>query len=334
MPCLISVGRDLTLIIGNSKEKTMIISASRRTDIPAFYSEWFFNRIKEGYVLVPNPFNPKMISRVNLSPTVVDCIVFWTKNPQPVIDKLERLNDYTYYFQFTLNPYGKEIEPHVPALSGRIDTFKRLSDKIGKEKVIWRYDPILTNHIYNVTFHKELFAEIAYELREHTECCMLGFIDHYSHIRKATAMHHIKPLLPEEIEKMAVSFRETINNYDIKLETCTNKVNLTHLDITPGLCVDNKLIERIVGYPISARKDKNQRLVCNCIESIDIGTYESCLNGCIYCYAIKGNYNTAEFNSRKHDKASPMLIGNVTPDDIIKERNVKSLRDSQTSLPL
>ena len=123
----------------------MIISASRRTDIPAFYSEWFLNRIKERYVLVPNPYNPNMISRVNLDPAVIDCVVFWTKNPVPMIDKLDRLQDYKYYFQFTLNPYGTELESKLPPLQKRIDTFKRLSDKIGREKVVWRYDPILTN---------------------------------------------------------------------------------------------------------------------------------------------------------------------------------------------
>ncbi len=126
---------------------------------------------------------------------------------------------------------------------------------------------------------------------------------------------------------------ETMQQYpQIEMDTCTNKVNLTHLDIPHGMCVDKKLVERITGYQISARKDKNQRNICNCIESIDIGTYESCLNGCIYCYAIKGNYNTAEFNNRRHDPASPMLLGHPAADDVIKDRVVKSLRDDQYSL--
>ncbi|MDU1890784.1 MAG: DUF1848 domain-containing protein [Dysgonomonas sp.] len=311
----------------------MIISASRRTDIPAFYSEWFFNRIKENYVLVPNPYNPKQISRINLDPALVDCFVFWTKNPNPMIGKLDKLKDYKYYFQFTLNPYGKDIENHLPSIQNRIEIFKRLSDKIGREKVIWRYDPLLTNNVYNVDFHKETFAQIAYGLRDHTERCMLGFIDHYHHIRNEVSKFDIKPLIKEEIEEIAISFKQTIDQYPtIELDTCTKKVDLTHLDIPSGLCVDKNLIERIIGYPISARKDKNQRHICNCIESIDIGTYESCLNGCIYCYAIKGNYNTAEFNSKKHDKNSPMLIGNITEGDIIKNREIKSLRNDQLSL--
>jgi len=310
----------------------MIISASRRTDIPSFYSEWLFNRIKEGYALVPNPFNPKMISRIALNPEVVDCIVFWTKNPAPMLNKLDNLNAYKYYYQFTLNPYGTEIENNLPPLKKRIEIFKRLSDKIGKEKVIWRYDPILTNDKYNVSYHKEAFEGIAEELKNHTEKCMLGFIDHYHHIRNTVRQFNIQPLRIEEIEDMAVSFLQSAEKQNLILETCTVKVDLRHLGIPSGLCIDKELIERITGYNISAKKDKNQRQVCNCIESIDIGTYESCLNGCIYCYAIKGNFNTAEFNKKKHDKNSPMLIGNISEEDIIKEREMRTLRDDQFSL--
>ena len=310
----------------------MIISASRRTDIPAFYSDWFFNRIKERYVLVPNPYNSKMISRISLDPAVVDCIVFWSKNPAPMLEKLDKLKEYNYYFQFTLNPYGPEIENHLPIISKRIDTFKRLSDRIGKEKVIWRYDPVLTNETYTPGFHKEKFAEIAYELKEHTEKCMLGFIDHYQHIRTAVSRFNIQPLLKADIEEMAASFKKTVDTCSIQLNTCTVKVDLTHLGIPGGLCIDNQVVERIAGYPISVRKDKNQRDICRCAESIDIGTYESCLNGCIYCYAIKGNYNTVKYNLNKHDKNSPMLVGEQQEDDIVKERLVKSLRNDQFSL--
>ena len=283
--------------------------------------------------MVPNPYNPQMISRIDLSPAVVDCFVFWTKNPNRMIDKLEGIKDYYYYFQFTLNPYGEDVENHLPAVKERIEIFKRLSDKIGREKVVWRYDPLLTNKKYDTSFHKEAFAGIAYGLQDHTERCMLGFIDHYQHIRGEVSKFDIQPLKQEEIEEMAVSFKQTMDQYpSIEFDTCTRKVDLTHLGIPSGLCVDKKLIEKIIGYPISARKDKNQRDICNCIESIDIGTYESCLNGCIYCYAIKGNYNTAGFNNRKHDKNSPMLIGNVVAGDVIKDRLMKSLRDDQLSL--
>lgn len=310
----------------------MIISASRRTDIPSFYSDWFFNRIKEGYVLVPNPFNPNMISRIKLKSDVVDCIVFWTKNPIPMMNKLDLIKDYKYYFQYTINPYSSEIEKNISNLNKRIETFKRLSDKIGREKVIWRYDPIFINDKYNVEFHKNIFAEMTEGLKDHTEKCMLGFIDHYQHIRSAVKEFNIDPLRLEDIENMAKSFKETTDNNNIIIETCTVKVDLRKIGIAIGMCIDKKHIERIIGYSITAKKDKNQRDICQCIESIDIGTYESCLNGCIYCYAIKSNENKVKLNREFHDKNSPMLLGYPNDDVIIKEREVKSLRDNQTSL--
>ena len=311
----------------------MIISASRRTDIPAFYWEWFQKRLQEQYVLVRNPLNLHQVSRISLRPEVVDGLVFWTKNPEPMLKQLSVLDAYAYYFQFTLNAYAADVEAALPPLAVRIEIFRQLAQKIGAERMIWRYDPILTNEEYDVSFHKEAFAQIAYGLKDHTEKCMLGFIDHYQHIRTAVGQFNIQPLRKEEIEEIAVSFRNTINEYPaIQLDTCTSKVDLRHLGIPAGLCIDKELIERITGYPLLAKKDKNQRNVCNCIESIDIGTYESCLNGCIYCYAIKGNYNSVEYNTKKHDRNSPLLIGHPAEDDVVKEREMKSLRNNQYSL--
>lgn len=283
-------------------------------------------------MLVPNPYRPKMISRVSLDPAVIDCIVFWSKNPAPMLDELRKLKDYNYYFQFTLNPYGKEIECNLPVLEKRIDTFKRLADKIGKEKVIWRYDPVFINGKYTVGFHQEKFAEIAYELREHTELCMLGFVDCYRHMRDAANRFQIKPIERGEAETMAVSFRQTLNRYGVALNTCTVKVDLSGLGIPGGACVDGRLVERIVGYPIKVRKDKNQRPVCCCVESVDIGTYETCMNGCVYCYAIRGSAATVRKNRKGHDKDSPLLIGQVDEGDTIKERQMKSLRCGQMPL--
>ena len=176
-----------------------------------------------------------MISRVNLDPAVIDCIVFWTKNPAPMIDKLDRLQDYKYYFQFTLNPYGTELESKLPPLQKRIDTFKRLSDKIGREKVVWRYDPILTNEQYTVTFHQDKFAEMAFALHDYTEKCMLGFIDHYPHVRSFLREFHIEPLIKEDIDAMAISFKKTADECSMELDTCTTKVDLSHLGISGGV---------------------------------------------------------------------------------------------------
>ena len=207
----------------------MIISASRRTDIPAFYAPWFFNRLQEGYLLVPNPFDPRTLSRISLGRDVVDCIVFWTKNPAPMLPRLGELSGYNYYFQYTLNPYGADLEKHLPPLEKRIETFKRLSDKVGRDRVVWRYDPILTNAACDVDFHCEAFARIAHALRDHTTTCMLGFIDHYRHVRGVLGARGIGPLQRDEIQRMAVSFRRTVASTPIALKTCTAKVDLRDL---------------------------------------------------------------------------------------------------------
>ena len=195
--------------------------------------------------------------------------------------------------------------------------------------MVWRYDPILTNAACDVDFHCESFARIAHALRDHTTTCMLGFIDHYRHIRGVLGALGIGPLQRDEIRRMAVSFRRTAASTPIALKTCTAKVDLRHLGIPAGMCIDRGLVERIAGYPIAAKKDANQRHICNCVESIDIGTYDSCLNGCIYCYANTGKGKLSR-NTERHDKHSPKLVGHVLEDDVIKEREMKSLRSDPT----
>ena len=156
----------------------MIISASRRTDIPTYYSEWFFNRLHEGYVLVRNPMNIHQVSKITLNPDVVDGIVFWTKNPTPMLDKLDQLNDYTYYFQFTLNAYGRDVETGVPSKNNVIiPAFQKLSDKIGPERVIWRYDPIFISKIYTIDYHLHYFEQLAKRLSPYTKKCTISFLD-------------------------------------------------------------------------------------------------------------------------------------------------------------
>lgn len=310
----------------------MIISASRRTDIPAFYAPWFLNRLREGHVLVPNPFDPRSVSRVSLRPDAVDCIVFWTKNPAPMLPRLGELNGFKYYFQFTLNPYGKDIERNLPSIEERIETFRKLSEMIGKERVVWRYDPILINETYDTRFHREAFTRLARKLSNHTERCMLGFIDRYRHIRPALDRQDIRPPERGEIESMAASFRCAVADSPIRLETCTVKIDLSHAGIPGGPCIDKDLIERIAGYRITAIKDRNQRKTCRCIESIDIGMYDSCPNGCTYCYATRSKENAVANNFLRHNPDSPTMIGEPCEDSVIRDRPAHSLRNGKHSL--
>lgn len=311
----------------------MIVSASRRTDIPSYYSEWFFNRIKERFVYVRNPMNAHQVSKIDLSPDVVDCIVFWTKNPKPILHKLSTLKDYHYYFQFTVNSYGKDVEVNVPSKAHSvIETFKRLSDMIGKEKVIWRYDPILINAKYNADYHIKYFEKIAHELQDCTEKCTISFIDEYSKIAKNLKSLGIVEPTYDEKRSLAKNLSQIAFDYGLKMDICAEDIQLDDLGISHARCIDDRLISRITSTPIKASKDRNQRPACGCVESIDIGTYNTCLNGCKYCYA---NYdiNTVRANhDNSYDASSPLLCGSIDPSmDIIRERAVTSLKQNQLS---
>ena len=309
----------------------MILSVSRRTDIPNYYSDWFISRIKEGFLYVRNPMNPHQISRIDLSPDVVDCIVFWTKNPANMIEKLEHLKNYAFYFQFTLTGYGKDVEPNLPNKREElIPTFKRLSEKIGKEKVIWRYDPILISKKYTIDYHLKAFEEIASNLANHTEKVVISFIDFYSKTQRNTRELDIRQMTDEEMTKLAEKMARIASRYNLIIETCAEQINLQEVGTQHGSCIDKKLIERILGCKLIVEKDKNQRGECGCVESVEVGSYNTCLNGCKYCYA-NFNDNRVRDNVKLYDQESALLCGTITSDDRITDRKVKSLKDSQIS---
>lgn len=310
----------------------MIISASRRTDIPTYYSDWFFNRIKEGYVYVRNPMNIHQISKISLSPKVVDGIVFWTKNPIPMIDRIDEIRDYSYYFQFTLNSYGNEIEANVPNKNDIIiPAFKKLSAKIGAHKILWRYDPIFITDKYSVDYHVTYFNEIAKRLSGYTEKCIISFLDLYRNTQNNLRDLKLVSLEQELMYELAERIVEIANKNNIIVESCAEKVSLEQFGIQHGHCIDCTLFERIIGQKLKIDKDKNQRAECGCVASIDIGAYNTCKNGCKYCYA---NYSckTVEKNFNMHNPASPLLFGEVGEGDVIRDREVKSFKDSQITL--
>lgn len=304
----------------------MILSVSRRTDIPNYYSEWFFNRVKEGFLYVRNPMNLRQLSKIDISTEAVDCIVFWTKNPEPMLDRLEELDGYRYYFQFTLTGYGKDIEPNVPHKKDKmLYVFQKLSQKIGSKNVIWRYDPILFTKSYTPEYHISAFRQIASALKGYTEKCVISFADVYAKNRKNMEMLGVYEPKKTELNGFLKEIAETARANGIVLASCSESADLSMYGIEHNCCIDKKLIEEITGYQIKAKKDKNQRIECGCVESVDVGTYNTCRNGCKYCYA---NYSRESvLNScRAYDPNSPLLCGNVRKEDKITERRVTSLR--------
>ena len=310
----------------------MILSVSRRTDIPAFYAEWFFQRIREGFLYVRNPMNPRQVSRIGLSPEVVDCIIFWSKNPAPMLERLDELREYPFYFQFTLTGYGKDIEPGLPDKRKEvIGTFQKLSEKVGKERVVWRYDPILVNGRYTIEYHLKAFEEIAGCLKGYTEKVVISFVDFYAKTLRNTKDLYIKSLSREEMREIAEGMAQIAKSCGLVIETCAEQINLQDVGIRHGSCIDKKRIEKIAGCSLSVEKDKNQREACGCCESIDVGAYNTCRNGCRYCYA---NYH--EEQVRKciacYDVDSPLLCGRIEPEERVTDRKVRSFRNPQLSI--
>lgn len=295
----------------------MIISASRRTDIPAFYSEWFIHRIREGFCEVPNPFNPSQISRVSLRPEDVDVIVFWTRNTSPLFPRLKELDErgYRYYFLYTVLDYPELLEPHAQPCDNRIDTVRRLAGTVGDDRVIWRYDPIVLSTITSVDFHKEVFGRIAAELQSATRQCVISFVDIYRKLTKRLRWLEergcrIREPVAEEVAELAGFIQKTAREHGMLVKSCAEQIDLTPWKVFPGKCIDDVYIASTFGISVEAAKDPSQRPACGCVISRDIGCYGTCLHGCRYCYATSTE-EKARARFAHHDPKAPSLVRGV-----------------------
>ncbi len=271
----------------------MIISASRRTDIPAFYSVWFLNRIKAGYVDIVNPFNPGKRKKVDLSPGSVDCVVFWTRNAVPLIKYLDELDGmgYKYIFLYTITGYPRELEENLPSLISVIDTFKKLSDKTGPERVIWRYDPIILSSPTDEKYHVDNFRNIAGQLSGYTKRVIISFVDLYKKVQsRLTKLANEKNVRFFDMDRntcsrLASGLEETGKNCEMEIQSCAEEIVLSSSGVMPGACIDSAYINKIFKLEIPFKKDPGQRKKCLCSRSIDIGAYNTCGYRCPYCYA-------------------------------------------------
>ena len=296
----------------------MIVSASRRTDIPAFFAPWFMNRVRAGYCLVPNPFNPKQVSRVSLLPEDVDAFVFWSKNPQPMIEHLPELDSlgYAYYFLFTLNDYPIELEPKLPALARRLATFKTLSERLGPDRVVWRYDPIVISTATPHDYHRERFSRLSRELSGYTRRVIVSIVHFY---RKTD--RRLSELEPNGIrfDRGAGGRPETVAllahmggvaaAHGMRIQSCAQEQDYTGAGVSPGACIDVGLVS-LLGRPAPHDKDPGQRAACRCVVSRDIGVNDTCLHGCRYCYATRDN-ELAPQRFTTYDPLSPALWSGV-----------------------
>lgn len=307
----------------------MILNTGSRTDIPAFYSEWFYNRIKEGYVLVRNPYYPEQITKYLLDPQIIDVIVFCTKNPAPMLDRISLLSAYDTFWSVTITCYGRDIEPFVPPKEQVIATFQKLSHLVGAQKVSWRYDPVLITDKYSIDYHIKQFENMARALKGYTNQCVISFIDLYEKTKRNFPAARAVTDSEQDILMDAFSLIAKENNLQIHL-CCENK-RLVRENVDADGCLSQNVLEKATGVKLDVPKMKAPRDGCPCLLGSDIGAYNTCGHGCLYCYA---NYDTKSVhaNQKMHNASSPLLIGEVTKDDVIKRANQKSWKNGQMDI--
>lgn len=294
----------------------MIISASRRTDIPAFYAKWFMNRIRAGYCLVPNPFNSNQVAHISLTPQDVDAIVFWTRNPRPLFDSLDELNasGYRYYFQYTLLNYPAAIEPHTPECTMALQTFQELADRIGPERVIWRYDPVMVTNLTPPDWHLETYARLAEALHGCTHRSVISLLDLSANIQKRLKELQMQGVELTNIDPQAPWFPSLLSGLaqaaqknGMEIVSCAEEINLKPYGIRAGKCIDDDYLKAVFGLDVDHTKDRSQRKACGCVVSKDVGAYDSCLFGCTYCYATT-NFKRSQKRHADHDPNLEWLI--------------------------
>ncbi len=311
----------------------MIIQTGMRTDIPAFYAEWFVNRIKEGFVLVRNPYNPIQVTSYSLSPEVVDLIAFCTKNPAPMLPYMEVLKPYGQYWFVTITPYGKEIEPNVPPKEAVMESFKKLSNIVGIDSMGWRYDPVLLDDKHTIEWHISEFEKMAAILSGYTQSCIISFIDIYKKVERN--FPEAREVSSEERIILGKEFIRIAKKYGMVLRPCAEGAELAPFGADCAGCMTVNTFETALHAHLDVLKQKkNQRNgQCACLLGADIGAYDTCGHLCKYCYA-NTNAGLVRENMKNHNPMSPFLVGGSMPDDVIHEALQKSWIDGQMRLDI
>lgn len=293
----------------------MILFASGRTDIPAFYSNWFINRVKAGFVDVRNPFNQKLVSRIYFSD--VDLIMFCSKNPLPMINKLDILN-VPVLFHVTITSYGKDVEPNIPDKRLIIEGVKKLSLVLGIDNVVVRYDPIFLSDKYNVDYHIKAFDKLCKNLNGYVNKIIVSFMDEYKNVRSNKNILKYRAFTREDYKRIGEAFSKSAMDNGMSVQTCFEDEDLTLYGFVKGECLSHELAYILTGKKFKSSNVRKEKK-CECVQMVDIGDYNSCMHMCKYCYA---NYDekAVSSNFERHDDNSSLLIGSIQSDDVIKVR--------------
>ncbi|MCH3951323.1 MAG: DUF1848 domain-containing protein [Acidaminococcus sp.] len=307
----------------------MILNTGSRTDIPAFFTPWLLNRIREGYVLVRNPYRPDWVTRYRIDPAVVDAIVFCSKNPRPLLPYLGEFASFRTYWHMTITPYGKDIEPHVPDVPEALETFKALSHFVGADATAWRYDPVLLAGPYTLEFHICAFTKMAHTLQGYTKDCVVSFIDLYEKTKRN--FPGIRTVSQEEQHILVHAFAKAARDAGMIIHLCHESASLEEPNVDTKGCFTREILEKALSIRLRPPVQKTARPGCPCLLGADIGAYNTCLHGCRYCYA---NYDQTivHRNWKLHDPASPLLIGHVQKSDTIHNAEQKTWINPEITL--
>lgn len=302
----------------------MIINTGGRTDTVQYYTEWLLNRFSEGYVLSRNPLFPNKVTRYELTPDKVDCVVFCSKNYKPILSRLHEITDrFNTYFHYTITAYGKDIEPGVPSIEESMQTLIELSKLVGKERIAWRYDPVLLTEKYTIETHSQTFERMTKMLAPYMDRCIFSFVEMYKKLE--TNMPELIPMTEGDKERLARGLGEIALKYGIHIQTCGTNGDYTCYGIHKSGCMTLDILGQANGIEFKSLKHKGLRQGCHCIESRDIGAYDTCMNGCKYCYANK-NPRKAFNHYKYHNPSSPLLLGEPGPTDTITQGTQKTFR--------
>jgi hypothetical protein len=300
----------------------MIINTGGRTDTVQYYTKWLLKRFEEGYVFSRNPLFPNKVTRYELTPEKVDCIQFCSKNYEPILEELSRITErFHTYFHYTITAYEKDIEPGVPSNEKSMETLKKLSAIVGKQRVAWRYDPVLLTEKYTIQIHLETFERMAKELTHYVDRCIFSFVEMYKKLE--TNMPELIALTDQDKDTLAKGLGEISERYGLYIQTCGTNGDYSKYGIHPSGCMTLDIIGNANGIEFRDLKHKGMRQGCHCMESRDIGAYDTCMNGCKYCYANKRPEKAFE-NYKYHDPESPLLLGHLQETDTVQQGAQKS----------
>jgi len=269
----------------------VIVSVSRRTDIPRYFAGWFMQQVRAGVVHVPHPFRSQYEKIVSLRREDASALVFWTRDPRPLFPYLAELErgGFPYYFLITMNGYPPPWEPDVPDLKEMLPAWKELARRIGRRRLVWRYDPVLFTPSLGMKFHMANFNRLAASFAPFAFRVIVSLLDVYPKVKKRLQRAGLEAIelleRPTELAELLSPLAATAKASGLEIQSCAEPRDLTPFGVPPGKCIDEKLLNDLFGLNLSYQKDRRQRSHCLCQHSADIGVYGTCRAGCLYCYA-------------------------------------------------